>query len=330
MHELPMHNPFADNPICLILEGSRRQHDTTNCLLTELVAQHVEKKSRIVLKAKGKRDVLTHIATLHNFAPITQNSRYFSNFDLKMSDELMQIVFDKGCSEPLSPALHVHYELGDHADDDVQLESAKRRKTKPIEEHYDDCGDDTKSLDLPELVGLARFFDCTDSEEPPESEEDAMFSGSFFASHFWGSDPTCFSTNLSSTTAFASLSKIPRKGTADFFELYGGKGGVTLISIRRYKDDLNPGRNFDITSNIDLTCPRQVNELMQYLEECKPLVAVMGPPCTAFGSWSSYNQQHNYEAWAESFAIGKPLADIAARVAVIQMKNERYFLCENP
>jgi hypothetical protein len=175
------------------------------------------------------------------------------------------------------------------------------------------------------------FYDDVDEISNTESEGDDMFSGSFFVSHFWGSDDNNYQPPpIDFAQAFASLNKIACEGAVDFFELFGGKGGVTLVSIRRYSKHLRSGRNFDITTQVNLSDKHEVDLLMHYIQTCKPLVAIMGPPCTAFGPWSSFNRVHAPIAWAESLRIGKPLADLAALVAETQINNQRFFLCENP
>jgi hypothetical protein len=106
-------------------------------------------------------------------------------------------------------------------------------------------------------------------------------------------------------------------------ELFGGAGGVTGIAIRRH---LRGGRNFDLTTGIDLHEPREVEALFMYIAKYTPFVIIMGPPCTAFGSWSNYNRVHNWEGWKVSMNEGLPLARIAARAAQAQIAGNRFFL----
>ena len=117
--------------------------------------------------------------------------------------------------------------------------------------------------------------------------------------------------------------------STDFVEIFGGKGGVTNVCIRR-RYALNPGRNHDIVAGIDLSIQSEIDLLIKYIHEAKPLCLILGPPCTAFGSWSSYNAQHAHDAWAESMRLGLPLAQLAARLAQIQIDAKRFFICENP
>ena len=335
MHSESKACPFDAGPICLVLEGHKRPIKPDNFEnLKKLINYHLHAGSRIVIKTCGKRDKLLIFATWKEFQPIALNPSCFANFELEVADELAKVIFHSGIVIPLieaAPATKVHFELGDHADDDVQRESSRRRKTKPVENGTDDCGDDVSHLDLPELTGLAMFYDDVDEISNTESEGDDMFSGSFFVSHFWGSDDNNYQPPpIDFAQAFASLNKIAREGAVDFFELFGGKGGVTLVSIRRYSKHLRSGRNFDITTQVNLSDKHEVDLLMHYIQTCKPLVAIMGPPCTAFGPWSSFNRVHAPIAWAESLRIGKPLADLAALVAETQINNQRFFLCENP
>ena len=74
--------------------------------------------------------------------------------------------------EKMMTSENIYYELGDHAANDIAAVSATRRKPVPIEDHFDDCGDDVSALELPELTAFAT---CFDSEDEPSSEEDELF-----------------------------------------------------------------------------------------------------------------------------------------------------------
>ena len=94
-----------------------------------------------------------------------------------------------------SVPLQCHWVLGDHADNEIQVVSAKRRKIMPVQEHYDDCGDDTSPLILPELTAYENCFlgcesnpDCAPPILEEESDEEDMYNASFFCSHMWGSN----------------------------------------------------------------------------------------------------------------------------------------------
>ncbi len=125
----------------------------------------------------------------------------------------------------------------------------------------------------------------------------------------------------------AYLSKNRYAGDIDIMEVFGGEGGVTKIAIRRR---LRTGRNFDIVCNMDLCNPQHATQLHDYVTFHKPLVIVGGPPCSAFSNWSRYNRVHSPETYAKTRAMGVTLARVFARIAELQMRAGRYFLCENP
>ena len=144
----------------------------------------------------------------------------------------------------------------------------------------------------------------------------------------WGSDFTSKLESLNTfVLAYATVCSWPKAYGVDYVELFGGSAGVTKIAIRR---NLKGGRNFDIVAGCDLHDPQQVSALIRYFAVHKPLVLVMGPPCTPFGPWAEYNKRFNYEGWRRSMDIALPLAILAARLATFQYTQGRYFLVENP
>ena len=110
-------------------------------------------------------------------------------------------------------------------------------------------------------------------------------------------------------------------------EIWGGKGGVSKISIRRC---LNTGRNFDLVTGADLTKYHNQQMLLTYVRTHQPLVIVMGPPCTAFGNLSHINQYNAPDAYAASRITGETLARLAARIASVQLAQHRHCILENP
>ena len=56
----------------------------------------------------------------------------------------------------------------------------------------------------------------------------------------------------------------------------------------------------------------------------------MGPPCTPFASWSHLNRKLHPESWGATRKVCEILADVAAHVAMIQLRAGRHFVIENP
>ena len=91
----------------------------------------------------------------------------------------------------------------------------------------------------------------------------------------------------------AYMSSPSRSGRVEVMEVFGGLGGVSKIAIRR---KLVTGENFDVVTGTDLSVPANQQALEMYVRKHKPLVAVGGPPYTAFGNWSRFNRVNSPEA----------------------------------
>ena len=117
------------------------------------------------------------------------------------------------------------------------------------------------------------------------------------------------------------------RGRIEIVKVFGGAGGTTRVAFCK---GLSTGGNFDLTTSVNLLQASERHALLAFIHEVKPLCVVMGPPCTAFGSWSRYNRLVANEAWLSSLKIGLPLARVAADIANIQHDAGRFFICENP
>jgi hypothetical protein len=194
----------------------------------------------------------------------------------------------------------IHYELGDHADDAIAAESAKRRVTVPFDEVFDDCGDDTTAIDLPEAdAETAHFVHAySDASSEPCSSDDAAsaFDSVFFISQFWGSDD-CYAERAESSglcedmQGFYSAWQTSSK-QVDVLEIFGGEGHTVRLALRQ---GLSSGGNYDLESNCDLSRKEDVEHLLRFIHSSCPRVIIMAPPCTAFGSWANYNWFHAHE-----------------------------------
>ena len=223
------------------------------------------------------------------------------------------------------------WELGDHADDKIAQQSLVRKRAPEIEQVYEDCGDDVCAI---EVTGEESMFcdmhthdnlsDYSDDESNCTLNADHLLWYMMGSSYEPSNNPKAeiFATF---SAAFPALKARQRK--PDVVEVFGGNGGVLKMAVGR---GLTPGRNFDLVSGVDLSHPKEVALLIEYIAFAEPFCVVLAPPCTAFGSWSNYNQYHAFEAWSESLRVGLPLANLAARIATIQMAAGRHFITENP
>ena len=332
VHNATIVSPYSDKPCFIILSGNRKGGRRYVKELNKLLSKQIAIGSRILVCPVGSHDYLAGYKRWHEFKPLDGHNNFLLNFEASnctyLQDVLRQLPLSLTQSvtanEPKAVALQVHYELGDHADLAVAEASLVRKKAPPVEEHYDDCGDDVSAIELPEEV---LFYDVA-------SEPEDMFDSVFYLRHLKGSDNFYDSSasttkqfdNMQSALTFLSTTK-SASGHHDFCELYGGTGGVMKVGIRRR---LTAGPNMDLTTGCDLSEPAQVAALFQYLKVHTPAVVVMAPPCTALGPWSSYNKVYHYDAWHASYKAALPLALLAAKVAQFQLDNGRHFIAENP
>lgn len=79
------------------------------------------------------------------------------------------------------------------------------------------------------------------------------------------------------------LSRPEVVASIDVMELVGGESGVGKLSVRRR---LSCGANFALVAGFDLTKEEHHKEALKCIDTFKPLVVVMGAPCTGLDHWS--------------------------------------------
>ena len=225
------------------------------------------------------------------------------------------------------------YDLGDHATNDdkstakpnyaKQHNQEKQKAKKTCEQHKDDCGDAVDAIEIEDTEAFPAFLDDVDqSTTCPDSDSDSY--GTFDTEELDGVTKV-YLNSMDELNAFAG---IKQPDSLDLMEIFGGHAGVTRLAVRRR--NLAVGQNFDVVVGIDLLKKDECQKLLDYIDQHAPKVIVLGPPCTAFGPWARYNKIFAFDAWSRSYAIGLPLALLAAKIAKIQMDSGRFFLCENP
>lgn len=229
---------------------------------------------------------------------------------------------------------------GEHADSQgLTPEPARRKKytSDSVENHFDDCGDDCSAITVQEAFSC--FETATDSTDCPcseidfNSESEEMFDNQFYCWAMPGSDYEGYNPSERPYSSHHDnihnvlLALDSRPGIHDVAELFGGDGNTINLSIKR---KLVGGRNFDLTTNINLLDESEVAGLWKYLIEHAPRVVVVAPPCTAFGPWSYINRKRNPAGYFQARRVGKKLADLAADVCLYQLYNGRHFIAENP
>ena len=189
-------SPYGNDRCFVVVKGFRRTalsqgHNTALCAALN---QQIAIGSHVLFHSKDKNSNLGHIVAWKEMQPLWAQSKqfptraqpdnFYSNRTFSEMSSLLQ------CFEFLVSQLQVktqvttlqttqveqiHYELGDHADDAIAAESAKRRVTVPFDEVFDDCGDDTTAIDLPEAdAETAHFVHAySDASSEPCSSDDA-------------------------------------------------------------------------------------------------------------------------------------------------------------
>ena len=288
------------------------------------VDRHVAADGLVFVQCYDKSDPLQSFANRANFKPVSGG---FANFDAR---EFLPM-HNSSCP----PAL---WELGDHADNDIAIQSTIRKKAPDVQEWFDDCGDDVSQIELSGESSFITDHNLLSSAVANSGKMlDTVFDSVFLSWFMQGSDCLDITANPNTQThetfasAYAVLKTLPlwksSKKLHDYVELFGGNGGCTKIAIRR---GLKGGKNYDLACGIDLSKTSEVKAFFAYLFEFKPYVVIMSPPCTAFGNWSNYNRINAYDTWQAAMDVGLPLAVFAAKVALEQMTHDRHFLCENP
>ena len=206
---------------------------------------------------------------------------------------------------------------------------AVKKKVKVVEDHHDDCGTDVSGLgpEEPDEVHLAEAD--TDSDNSDE-ELTSNMSVWWLKGSDWNSDEiTPFSPlTQEMCDVFHMCDKIDTwKSGVDLVEICGGEGRVSTLAVRRH---CQVGENFDLVTNWDLNDPLQQKRVLAYFARHKPLVAIMGPTCKPFGRLANYNYWHNYEGWLKSYREAAPHGRFCGEIALLQERNARYFLCEQP
>ena len=206
--EETLSHPLECN-VCLVVLGKGRGLQKHKGQLHNVVTTQLNHGGHVVLQSTGKHDGLQFLKAWKEFHPVSGRTDLFTNFDIECD--------------------HMFYELGDHADDLIQAASAVRRKVIPIEQHYDDCGNDVSALDLPEL---SVYVKCFESEDEPSSDEEE-FTSSFYSSHLWGSDVESRAESLPNISQiYITINSWPKGSSTDFVEIFGGAAGMSKVAIR--------------------------------------------------------------------------------------------------
>lgn len=334
---------FPSELYTLVIQGYGGSLQSHRNWLYATIDSHIARGHKIYVHCVLPNDPLHAVSKWKSFTPAHQGYSTFQA-DVETCKSLLPAPTNSAPSnQELEQTAHcehsnVHppdpvqclWELGDHADDDIAKLSLVRKRAPEIEQVYEDCGDNVCAIELaPDAEST--FFETLDNcSDYSDDESDITQSPDHLLWYMMGSSGEAnvnpkAEVYATFTQAFPALKA--RRGKVDVVEVFGGLGGVVKLGVSR---GLVPGRNFDLVCGIDLSNPAEVSLLIEYIEWAEPFCVILAPPCTAFGSWANYNKYHAFEAWSHSLSIGLPLANLAARIATLQMAAGRHFIAENP
>ena len=236
------------------------------------------------------------------------------------------------------------------SDKEAGITKTKPKSKKVVEAHYDDCGDSLDGLNLALFAGADQdIFEYEVDSEGSDDDDEVIaedfgdcvscFSCDTVPLHVWSflGDTTLprqlpehvhVAPNMQTIYTWACTSRPDEY--VDIVELCGGAGRPLEIAVHRR---MRAGRNFDLTTGVNLLDPQEVQAYWSYLDRCRPRAVVMAPPCTPFGPWANLNSVMNPQSHAESLRLCKPLAQLSGETAWHQLQQTRPrcdFLNEQP
>ena len=224
-----------------------------------------------------------------------------------------------------------------------------RQTTKPVEQHFDDCGEDTTSL-VGVSSSLETYRDTYYDDDMGNNGEPMRFEAHSHVRFYLDRD-----YDLSDIMTYAFQSGGSKLVAADFIDLYesmqvihsyvvhkfgpashvdilevmGGEARTTQVMVRRND---RGGYNFYCVVGFDLMRADDEQCLYDYIRATKPFIVVMAPQCTGLAGWGNFNQMMNPEAHKRSVDISLHLGRICAHCAILQLEAQprRHFFAEQP
>ena len=228
------------------------------------------------------------------------------------------------------------------------IEPIVRRKKKVVEQHFDDCGDDLSSLNIPACEYLVAC--SSDSDNDACADEAAgwirpQLSLAVVWSFLGSSCPdppdlhprAMLATSVEEMLLVLSNPAYQSYGI-EIVEICGGCGPTSYFCIRRR---LQSGQGFELITGTDLNGASVQQQIIEYLDHAKPLVVVMSPVCTplkpAVSRCIGGNAPRDTnraavhpQEWERSMRNAAPLSAFCGKVAGHQLKQGRYYVVEQP
>ena len=168
-----MENFTVDVPVTtahIILQGTkdltRHRYNRLRHSLHSFLGNQLSLGRQITLQLDGVDDKLRRVAKWREFSSVNRSQTLFSTIvdtNAAIFEFHSDLIQDDGHVK-----VNALFELGDHADNSIQQEGLKRKKSKPCEPGTDDCGDNASSIDIPEE--FSQLFHCTFDEQSEGSE----------------------------------------------------------------------------------------------------------------------------------------------------------------
>ena len=159
-----------------------------------LIEKHAAAGGKVVINCFGSTDPLHRISSWPGFAVSTNVVAKSQPLQLIANFDASTFVFEQVAEHQIVPEAkslceqapkHVLFEIGDHADDHIAAASAVRAKRIPVEEVYDDCGDDITVIELPN--DPPAMFCTPNSEHEFDAVPIHVFDSTFLAWYMFGS-----------------------------------------------------------------------------------------------------------------------------------------------
>eukprot|EP00439_Symbiodinium_sp_Y106_P057262 s2270_g8.t1 len=217
----------------------------------------------------------------------------------------------------------------------VEPPPARKRK-KPVEQHFDDCGEDLSSLQLPSQTNLlVESLYASDEESFPEAEGMASIANALsqwaLASTLSNGQPTLHQNSVLAVDVdemFTILGELQNRACgAEVIEVCGGSARTSYLCVRRC---LSSGRNLELITGTDLAVPETQNKIIRYIASARPLVIIMSPAFVLTDRSDDRNHIFHRSVWGEGVCTSAALARFCGDLAMLQSESDRVYVMEQP
>ena len=225
-----------------------------------------------------------------------------------------------------------------------------KRSKIPVEEHYDDCGQDLSGLGSEVTRDASDYLITTTPADyspfhtqlpRPHDESFCVYDlmnyydeASALAQYFFkGCEATDVDwlprrANLRSSTCLQEFIYFLRQADSssfardDLVELCRGAARVSVICARL---KLKTGEDFDLITCYDLNSNQDQQGVWHYFHTRQPIVALMAPACEPFGPRSHYNKIIFPQTWEASYAQAAPHGRFCGEIGLFQCQRRRAY-----